>query len=184
MCNPRLMIITGQPGSGKTTLAKKVAGIIHCPVLCRDEFKEGYVNTYGASYTAVSDDANLAVYEAFFETIALLLSKKISLIAEAAFQHKLWTPQLEVLQRIARLRIVVCQITPELAKQRRLQRRLADSAWKRFHGDTDIRLHRQRIIQPDREYQPPDLPVPTLHVTTTEGYAPNLEEIAAFLLSS
>ena len=183
MSKPRLMIITGQPGSGKTTLAKKVARIIHCPVLSRDEFKEGYINTYGASHTAVSDDANLVVYKAFFETIALLLSKKISLIAEAAFQHKRWAPQLEVLQKVSRLRIVVCQITPELAKQRRLQRGLADSAWERFHGDTDIRLNRQGAIQP-REYQPPNLPVPTLHVTTKGGYDPSLEEIAAFLLSS
>ena len=42
---PKCIIITGQPGSGKTTLAKKLGERLWMPVISRDEIKEGYVNT-------------------------------------------------------------------------------------------------------------------------------------------
>lgn len=44
---PKCIIITGQPGSRKTTLAKKLGERLWMPVISRDEIKEGYVNTYG-----------------------------------------------------------------------------------------------------------------------------------------
>ncbi len=42
---PMLIVVTGRPGSGKTTLAHKLAREIWCPVISRDEIKEGLVNT-------------------------------------------------------------------------------------------------------------------------------------------
>ena len=38
---PKCIIITGQPGSGKTTLAKKLGERLWMPVISRDEIKEG-----------------------------------------------------------------------------------------------------------------------------------------------
>jgi adenylate kinase family enzyme len=35
------MIVSGPAGSGKTTLAHRLAAVIGCPALCRDELKEG-----------------------------------------------------------------------------------------------------------------------------------------------
>ncbi|MBI5301695.1 MAG: AAA family ATPase [Chloroflexi bacterium] len=43
MSRPFIIVVTGRPGSGKTTLAHELSKRIHCPVFCRDEFKEGYV---------------------------------------------------------------------------------------------------------------------------------------------
>lgn len=184
MSKPFLMIVTGRPGSGKSTLARKLADNIHCPALCRDEIKEGYVHTHGMSHETLAGDTNLAVLEAFFETIDLLISKKVSLITEAAFQHKLWAPRLKRLQHKVRLRIVVCSLDPALARERRIQRGLADSARERFHGDTDVRMFRQGLkVRPGGEYQPPDLAVPILNVDTSDGYVPGLEQIVSFLLS-
>src|SRR2546426_6363156 len=37
---PKCVIITGQPGSGKTTLAKKLGERLWMPVISRDEIKE------------------------------------------------------------------------------------------------------------------------------------------------
>ncbi|MBD1868717.1 ATP-binding protein [Cyanobacteria bacterium FACHB-471] len=45
MTKPFVVVVAGRPGSGKTTLAHKLVGQIHCTALCRDEFKEGYVNS-------------------------------------------------------------------------------------------------------------------------------------------
>ena len=178
-----LIVVTGRPGSGKSTLAHKLADRIHCPAICRDEFKEGYVHTHGQSHESPTGDTNLAVLEAFFGAIDLLVSRKISLIAEAAFQHKVWARRLEPLMDRTRLRVVVCTLDPMLARERRIQRALEDPARERFHGDTDVRMFKQGLkVGPGGEYQPPEMPVPTLHVDTTEAYEPGIEEIVAFLM--
>lgn len=183
MGKPLLMVVTGRPGSGKSTLARILADRIHCPAICRDEFKEGFVHTHGKSHETLTGDTNLAVLNAFFGAIELLVSRNVSLIAEAAFQHKLWAPRLEPYVDKTRMRIVVCSLDPMLARERRIQRGLADPARERFHGDTDVRMFKQGLkVGPGGEYQPPELPVPTLHVDTTEAYEPGIEKIAAFLM--
>src|SRR4051812_48327929 len=104
---PLLIVVAGRPGSGKTSLAHALAKAVRCPAICRDEIKEGFVNTTGKS-GAPGDDNERKVYETYFETVTLLLSRGIALVAEAAFQHKLWAPKLEPLREMARIRIIVC----------------------------------------------------------------------------
>jgi hypothetical protein len=41
LMTPTLMIVSGPPGSGKTTLAHQIARAVGCPAICRDEIKEG-----------------------------------------------------------------------------------------------------------------------------------------------
>jgi predicted kinase len=40
---PTLIVVSGMPGAGKTTLAHRLAAAIGCPAICRDEIKEGMV---------------------------------------------------------------------------------------------------------------------------------------------
>ena len=47
MNKPRLIAVTGRPGSGKTTLARALAQRLRLPAVIRDEIKEGYVRTQG-----------------------------------------------------------------------------------------------------------------------------------------
>ena len=167
---PALIIVTGQPGSGKTTLAVPLSQAIRCPRISRDEIKEGLVNTIGQS-GAPGDDIARRAYETFFDTIELFLHRGVTLIAEAAFQHKLWAPKLEPLCAIARVRIIVCLVTPELARSRRLERSQEDPERLRFHPDPMAWLE---------QYDPPHLDVPTLMVDCSSGYVPSMEGIIAF----
>ena len=155
---------------------------MRCPALSRDEMKEGFVNATG-EVGEPGDAVQAHVSNTFFDAIQLLLGRRITVVVEAAFQHRVWAPRLEPLLAIADVRIVLCEITPELAHARQVERGLADPARTRFHHD-----HAARIAQEGKDwralpispYEPPSLNVPTLSVDTTDGYQPAFETILAF----
>ncbi len=178
---PNLIVVTGRPGSGKTTLAHTLAQSVRCPLISRDEFKEGIVNTIKNSESTSTDDLNLYVYNIFFETIEFLLGKSITLVIEAAFQHKLWAPRLEPLKKVARIRLICCSINSELAYSRFTQRGLADPARAQFHDNWVAQTSKEEFLS--RSYQPPELDVPTLTVDTSNGYQPIFEEIVSFAIN-
>jgi len=177
---PSLIVITGRPGAGKTTLAYTVARMIRCPTLIRDELKEGFVIT--GHDLPPHTNINGLVSETFFQAMELLLRNGITVVAEAAFQHHVWQPKLEPLQAQAHIRIVVCAVDPTLARGRIIQRGLTDPERIRFHGDLAVQAAREGSIVPISTYDPPYLAVPTLTVDTTDGYRPTLETIVAFVM--
>ena len=177
---PSLIVVTGRPGAGKTTLAHTLARAIRCPALIRDELKEGLVLTFGDA--PLTKNANLQVYDTFFQAIELLLGNGITLVAEAAFQHHVWQPKLEPLQAIAHIRMVVCAVDPALARTRFIQRGLADPERARFHEAWVVQAAQEGSAVPLSSYEPPHLAVPTLTVDTSDGYRPALETIVAFTM--
>ncbi len=169
---PSLIVVTGPPGAGKTTLAHPLAQAVRCPLVSRDEIKEGLVNTVGGTDDG-SGDLLGRTYEAFFDTLHLLLEREVTVMAEAAFQHRAWAPRLEPLMAISRLRIVVCALEPEVALQRRAVRAHDDPDRARFHPD-------RTPPSASDVYDPPHLAVPTLSVRTLDGYDPDFGRIVAF----
>jgi predicted kinase len=179
---PRLIVVTGRPGAGKTTLAHALAKAVRCPAICRDEIKEGLVNTTG-EVGEPGDALGREVYETFFETVRYLVSRKITVVAEAAFQHKLWAPKVETLRELAEVRVVVCSLDPRLARARHIERGLEDPQRELFHWDRVVTAAREGVVLPIGEYEPPKLDVPWLVVDTTDKYRPPFDDIVSFATS-
>jgi predicted kinase len=170
---PALIVVAGPPGAGKTTLAYALARAVRCPAVCRDEIKEGLVCTTG-EVGEPGGDLQRHATDVFFDTLALLLGRGVSVVAEAAFQHKVWAPRLDPLRAVARVRVVLCEINLEQAVSRRVARGKSDPARLWFHPEE---AGRDRAT---RSYDPPRLGVPTLRVNTSDGYQPAFETIVEF----
>lgn len=181
---PTLLVVSGPPATGKTTLAHALARALHCPAICRDEIKEGLVSgaTSGSFLPRRGDAANLAATAAFFDVVDLLIGRGVTLVAEAAFQHQRWAPRLIALTESADIRVITCVASDDAVRDRR-RRRLRNEPWRRrFHADSDpdqLRSAEQPEDAP-ASYEPIRLKLPVLAVDTSDGYRPAFEEIVAF----
>lgn len=181
---PRCVIVTGQGGSGKTTLSKALGEALSMPVLSRDEIKEGYVNTFGISHDDLPPDTNGVVSRFFFETVHSYLSANVSVVIEAAFQHKVWAPNITTISDASHPFLIICDIDAELAERRHLQRGLDDPRRPFYHGDPTVAEYRRTgVMLPPREYDPPSLDIPTVRVSTEADYDPSIEELVNLVRS-
>jgi predicted kinase len=180
--HPTLIIVSGPPGSGKTTLAHEIARSIGCPAICRDEIKEGMAHAAPGFVPGPGDELTTRTLPAFFGVLELLLRARVTTVAEAAFQDRVWRPYLTPLMPIARFRIVHCAVDAEAAVQRILRRREGSSV-REAHADPGPADAADQI----RRHQAFDrisLDVPTIEVDTTSGYCPGIDEVTAFINSS
>lgn len=176
---PILTVVSGPPGSGKTSLAHQIARELGCPAIIRDEIKQGMASATPGYEPGTNDPLNIPALEAFFDVLAVLLRARVTLVAEAAFQDRLWRPNLEPLLELARIRVIRCAVDAEISRDR-IARRAAGSAHRAAHADGELlkaitagehSLNAFRWIRMD---------LPTLTVDTTSGYDPPLPDIVAF----
>ncbi|GGK81881.1 hypothetical protein Sme01_62680 [Sphaerisporangium melleum] len=180
MTVPTLTVVSGPPGTGKTTLAHKIAQVVGCPAIIRDEIKQGMVLAAPGHDPSGDDPLNLPTLDAFFGVLTVLVKAGVTSVAEAAFQDRLWRPTLQPLVALADIRVIRCTVDASVALDRIAGR--ADLDIRRAaHGDADL----LKAIAAGRHtidsWVPIAMDLPTLIVDTSDGYHPAIPDIVKFI---
>jgi predicted kinase len=157
-----LIVVSGPPGSGKSTLAGRLSRTLGCPLISRDEIREGVV------HAGTPDPDMRHTYRVFTDTVTGLALAGVTVIAEAAFQDHLWRPILAPLLPRVPTRVIRCQVTAVTAGAR-IAVRSADGR----------AAHQGKPVAADA-WIPITLDVPALTVDTSDGYDPSETAIVAF----
>lgn len=99
---PPMLIVSGAPATGKTTLGRRIAGDFALPFLSRDDIKESLYDTIGAGDRDWSRQLGIASIQLLFYVVERLLEAGHGLVVESNFYDRYDTPRFEaVLARYA-----------------------------------------------------------------------------------
>lgn len=116
---PTLIIVSGAPGSGKTTLAHRLASDLHLPLISKDELKESLADATGTPLDmAASMQLGEVAYAILYFVAQRLLKAPTGLIIESNFRRGVSEPELRPLLASSDSRLIQCTAAPDVVLRR------------------------------------------------------------------
>jgi predicted kinase len=168
MAQSLLVIVTGPPCSGKTSLARRVATACRLPLFSKDGFKEVLYDGVGWRDPDLAAKLNAVSFDLLYVSARTLLDVGQSLILEANFRPDVGDPTLRELGQAydAHLFQIHCYAAPDTLIAR-FRRRWQSGRRHPGHRDDEIDTRIADNLR-QRVYGPMDLPGDLLRVNTTD----------------
>ena len=168
MTLPSLVIVSGPPASGKTSLARPLARNLGMPLFAKDATKERIADTLGPETMQISGRIGHAAMLLLYDTARELLEAGQSVLLEAFFHHGKAEPDLAPLITIADAVLVHCTADNDILLQRYAER-IGVPERHTIHGDAH-RIDDMRAYIEQGVTDPLDLPIPRLMIDTTNSF--------------
>ena len=178
---PIMILVSGMPASGKSTLVEQLASELRFPFFTKDGIKELLFDAEAVPVDELDEETSerlgAQAITALYHIAQRILDAGGSVLLEANFRAELTRTQIEPFRSQAIVRQVACKLPMDKIVERFEERQQGDERHPVHAGVDDVD---QLVEDLERKDYGPIVGIPTLLVDTSDGFEPSLAEIARF----
>ncbi len=181
MSSPLLIIISGLPASGKTTISIELAKEFSLPLIGKDTIKESLFDSLGVKDRAWSRELGKASYPILYSFIEAQLKASKSLLVESNFSNKFDSPILRdfISKYNAKVLTIYCECDGNVLFERFRTRALSG---KRHPGHQDhLNFDEFKVSLSKGKIEKLDLNCKSVIVNTTNFDNLDLQEVKVII---